>query len=359
LAAVGDKFLLMMPAERNAAAACLYACLGSFALDYAARQKVGGTSLKYYIVKQLPALEPAVYLADLKWEPGVALRDWIVPRVVELTYTAWDLEPFARDVGYNAPPFRWDPTRRTLLRAELDAAFFHLYGLSRDDTDYVMDTFPIVRKNDEKAHGEYRTKRLILEIYDAMAQAASTGVAYETRLDPPAAAHDPRILHAPRATTIPSIPSVAPAMAPEHEAAVVVWAILHANGGPMARTDLARAFVLRGRPELLEGFAPAALIQTVRGWREKVGQRALIPGLLAATLRVLDDRRGVELTTGPSMRSVAALGSSAPSGEEIDPWYRFEAALALQVLRSQPEAALGTIDNALAGDDRDMVGYAS
>ena len=104
-----------------------------------------------------------------------ALGDWLLPRVLELTYTAWDLEPFARDVGYDGPPFRWDPERRFLLRCELDAAFFHLYGLSRDDTDYVMDTFPIVRKNDEKAHGEYRTKRVILEIYDAMAEAARTG----------------------------------------------------------------------------------------------------------------------------------------------------------------------------------------
>ena len=122
--------------------------------------------------------------------------DWLLPRVLELTYTAWDLEPFAQDVGYDGPPFRWDPERRALLRAELDAAFFHLYGLSRDDTDYILDTFPIVRKNDEKKYGEYRTKRLILEIYDAMAEAARTGVPYPTRLDPPPA--DPRVAHPPR-----------------------------------------------------------------------------------------------------------------------------------------------------------------
>ena len=67
--------------------------------------------------------------------------------------------------------------------SKLAAAFFHLYGLSRDDTAYVMDTFPIVRKNDEKAHGEYRTKRLILEIYDEIAEAARTGRPYLTRLD--------------------------------------------------------------------------------------------------------------------------------------------------------------------------------
>jgi hypothetical protein len=61
---------------------------------------------------------------------------------------------------------------------------FHLYGLPRDDVDYVMDTFPIVRRKDEAAYGEYRTKRLILEIYDAMAEAIRTGVPNQSVLDP-------------------------------------------------------------------------------------------------------------------------------------------------------------------------------
>ncbi len=87
---------------------------------------------------------------------GATLCEWLLPRVLELTYTAWDLEPFGRDVGYDGPPFRWDPARRALLRAELDAAFFHLYAISRDDADYILDTFPIVRKNDEKAKGKQK-----------------------------------------------------------------------------------------------------------------------------------------------------------------------------------------------------------
>ncbi len=83
------------------------------------------------------------------------------------------------------------------MNIELDAAFFHLYGLNRDDTAYIMDTFPIVRKNDEKAHGEYRTKRVILEIYDEMAEAVRTGVPYRTRLMP--GAGDLAVAHASRA----------------------------------------------------------------------------------------------------------------------------------------------------------------
>jgi hypothetical protein len=71
------------------------------------------------------------------------------------------------------------------MRAELDAAFFHLYGIERDDANYIMETFPIVKRKDEQRHGTYRTKDLILQIYDAMAEATRTGSTYQTLLDPP------------------------------------------------------------------------------------------------------------------------------------------------------------------------------
>ena len=74
-----------------------------------------------------------------------------------------------------------------------NAAYFLLYGIERDDVDYIMDTFPIVKRKDEAQHGEYRTKRVILEIYDEMKQAMETGESYQTRLDPPPA--DPRVAH--------------------------------------------------------------------------------------------------------------------------------------------------------------------
>ena len=82
------------------------------------------------------------------------------------------------------------------MERKLDAAYSHLYSIARDDVDYIMDTFPIVKRKDEAAHGEYRTKRVILEIYDAMQQAIETGQPYQTLLDPPPA--DPRVAHPPR-----------------------------------------------------------------------------------------------------------------------------------------------------------------
>lgn len=205
--ASGNTLPLLFPTEHPVLCACLYGNLCSFVLDYAARQKVGGTHLTFNYFEQLPVLRPSAYDVDARWSRG-SVRDWLLPRVLELTYTAWDLEPFARDVGYDGPPFRWDPARRFLLRCELDAAFFHLYGLSRDDAAYILDTFPVVKKNDEKAHGEFRTRRVILEIFDALADAVRTGKPYVSRLDPPPA--DPRVAHPARGAPNKKLTAVEP-----------------------------------------------------------------------------------------------------------------------------------------------------
>ena len=171
----------------------LAATLNSFALDYLARQKVGGTHLTFYIMKQLPILRPEDLASPAAWSRSETAASWTARRVLELTYPSVDMSGLASDLGYNGPPFTWDSVRRRHLRAELDAAFFHLYGFQHDEVDYVMTTFPIVARNDEKAHGEYLTKRLILERYDALSKAIESGDPYETILDPPPA--DPSVAH--------------------------------------------------------------------------------------------------------------------------------------------------------------------
>ncbi|MBE9009714.1 N-6 DNA methylase [Pseudanabaenaceae cyanobacterium LEGE 13415] len=178
------------------------ACVNSFIFDYVTRQNMGGTSLSYFILKQLPIIPPATYKELCQWSESQTLETWLSSRVLELTYIAWDLQSFAQDCGYDGAPFRWDENRRFLLRCELDAAYFHLYGIDRDDVDYIMETFPIVKRKDEKAYGHYRTKDQILEIYDAMAEAmkeqrsASADISsrsYQTLLDPPPA--HPSVAH--------------------------------------------------------------------------------------------------------------------------------------------------------------------
>ena len=89
--------------------------------------------------------------------------------VLRLTYTANDMAPFARDLGYDGPPFIWDEEERRHLRVRLDALYFHLYGLPREDASYVLDTFPIVRREDEADFGKYRTKEMILAYMNALA----------------------------------------------------------------------------------------------------------------------------------------------------------------------------------------------
>jgi hypothetical protein len=199
--AVSNNLPILFPRpDQIPLSASLLSNLNSFVFDFTARQKIGGTHLNFYIVEQLPVLPPSTYSQPCPWsgppQSAITHQQFLLPRVLELTYTAWDLEPFARDCGYAGPPFRWDEGRRFLLRAELDAAFFHLYGLNRDDTAYILDTFPIVRRKDIAQHGEYRTQRVILEIYDALTESTRTGQPYQTRLNPPPA--DPRVAHPPR-----------------------------------------------------------------------------------------------------------------------------------------------------------------
>ncbi|MBL8423869.1 MAG: N-6 DNA methylase, partial [Candidatus Accumulibacter phosphatis] len=171
--ATGDTLLLMFSDPKHGAkVACLLADQCSLVHDYVARQKVGGTHLKYHVKKQLPNLPPDRYTdSDLAF---------IVPRVLELTYTAHDLQPWAADLGHVGPPFGWNPERRARLRAELDAYYARLYGLTRDELRYILDpadvmgadypseTFRVLKNNETRQFGEYRTRRLVLEAWDAL-----------------------------------------------------------------------------------------------------------------------------------------------------------------------------------------------
>jgi len=176
-AGVNDKFLLMLPSGTARQSAALLGNLCSLTCDYVARQKVGGLALKYFTMKQFPVLAPDHYSkADL---------DFIVPRVLELTYTSADMEPWGRDLGHDGPPFEFDPERRAKLRAELDAYYARLYGLDRGAIRFILDpqsvkpgypseTFSVLKRSEQREHGEYRTQRLVLEAWDKLHDGEST-----------------------------------------------------------------------------------------------------------------------------------------------------------------------------------------
>ena len=147
-------------------AACLKSVLSSFSFDYVSRQKLQGTSMSLSSLEQLPVIAPADY--DRAFGATTA-RDLVRHHVLRLTYTAHDMAPFARDLGYHGPPFIWNQEERRHLRARLDALYFHLYGLSKEDAAYILDTFPIVRRHDKAAFGTYRTKHMVLAYYNALA----------------------------------------------------------------------------------------------------------------------------------------------------------------------------------------------
>ena len=223
-----DSGIIGLPQKESLQAAIsLISSSTSLVFDYIVRQKLGGTNMAHFVTQQLPFFNNSYLKTKAPWN-NVTLELWLKSIVIELTYTAWDLETFAKDCGYDGPPFRWNEERRFLLRTELDAAFFHLYLGSvedwrtdgtpelleafptpRDAVAYMMETFPIVKKKDIARtevkddsgkvikEGTFITKDTILSIYDDMAAAQRTGQSYQTRLDPPPA--DPSCAHPPRA----------------------------------------------------------------------------------------------------------------------------------------------------------------
>lgn len=220
--------ILLFSEKSNVRACCLLANLNAQAFDYVTRQKIAGVHMNFFFVSQLPVLPPDAYTPeDLRF---------IVPRALELVYTAWDMKPFADDVwreadeglravirphpptpspaalgeGFPFPPFRWNEERRAILRAELDAYYARLYGLTRKQLRYILDpadltereledildpreevadpldpagyatraaastfpgeTFRVLKEKEIRQFGEYRTRRLVLEAWEKLAQ---------------------------------------------------------------------------------------------------------------------------------------------------------------------------------------------
>ncbi len=162
----GNKVPILKPQQENRNEWLLAANLNSMVFDFATRQKVQGQTLNLFIIEQLPVIAPDDYGRQFG---TTTTRDLVRDHVLRLTYTADDMAPFARDLGFDGPPFTWDEEERRHLHARLDALYFHLYGLSRDEADYVLSTFPIVQKEDEAEFGTYRTRNLILAYMSALA----------------------------------------------------------------------------------------------------------------------------------------------------------------------------------------------
>lgn len=157
---------------RSIASALVAANMNSLPLDWAARFSMGGVHMSFFILKQIPVLPPSMYLKSSTC--GSRYVELIVPRALELSYVSEQLTGFARDLGYEGPPFPWNEHRRHCLQSELDAIFAHMYELSRSDLEWILDatppssSFPSLKQNELQTLGEYRTERLILEAFELL-----------------------------------------------------------------------------------------------------------------------------------------------------------------------------------------------
>ncbi|MDO4158887.1 MAG: restriction endonuclease [Prevotellaceae bacterium] len=159
------------------------AMLSSLVFDFISRQKVGNSSMAFFIMKQMPVLTPEQIPTDIQWQ--------IAKRVAELCYFNHDLDGWAEELWEEMTeeqrqelpqlgekqPWIFNPDRRAVLQAELDAIFAHLYGLTTEDLHYILapedvcgkgcinETFRVLRDNEIRQYGEYRTKRLVLEAW--------------------------------------------------------------------------------------------------------------------------------------------------------------------------------------------------
>jgi len=187
------------------AVCALAAIVNSFAFDYLARQKYSGNHLSTFVIEQMPVPSPADIEQFAPRLGGPQGTRWIVDRVLELSFTAWDIREFAKDCGYEGSPFQWNSLRRALLKAELDAAVFHLYGFSRSQVENVMASFLVIRDNEFREFGAYRSRDFVLDRYDAMAEVFAAGQTYTSPVTPKPC--DPSVAHRSEGSRDPEAPS--------------------------------------------------------------------------------------------------------------------------------------------------------
>jgi N-6 DNA Methylase len=272
--------------------AALVANLSSLVEDFVVRQKVGGMNLAAFMVEQLPILPPSAYSeADLAF---------ILPRVLELSYTSHSMAPFARDLGFEGPPFAWDEDRRAHLRAELDAWYALAYGLTRDELRYVLDpkdvmgadypseTFRVLQKNEIAKHGEYRTQRLVLAAYDALSAAAPETAALADR-------------------------QWQGTISEEADVRLLLAAILKRMRQPRSSREVRAAFLYAAQPHLLMSHVNTT---AQAEWRRLVGDAASLP--VSQSVPTLSSRQLAHFGTAQAMLAARNAWRYDAGGELVD-----------------------------------------
>jgi hypothetical protein len=333
--AVSGKLPLALPfVGEEPLAFCFLANLNSIVLDFITRQKVGGTDLAYHYIKQLPVLPPSFYRAE-----DVA---YVASRVLELVYTADDMQPLADALRAAASPlaatvprapYRWDETRRALLRSELDAWYARAYGLTRDELRYILDpadvhgpdfpgeTFRVLKEKETAKFGEYRTRRLVLEAWDRLAsvQPVTVTPAVLGILDLP----------------LPKIPASKrlPMDTPNKYVAQFIFSTLKLNAGQMDARLIAEAFSLVSSRKLCEDLAKIQFDRLGRDWIKTFNENTR-PELFREILCELYDKDMIGLADRDN-KPMAWIKMSDP----VPPneWVELDAILSARLVANVPE----------------------
>lgn len=288
--------------------------------------------------------------------------------MLELTYTSHSLAPFARDLGYDGPPFTWEEDRRAQLRADLDAFYARAYGLSKDDLRYILDpadvkgedypseTFRVLKEKEIKQFGEYRTRRLVLEAWDRM---EADGTFVELGLTEAAPAPEP--IQLPPLERLPDAAWARAAPSPQHDPSAALAAILKSLDGPTPIRTVRLAAAMMLEPHLL---TPLLAGQDQQDWRRLVGQEAEprsgnVVGFAARTTpgwnAAITNHRG----NGRLIEDIAN-GTWAPGtgldGFDTAGWPEGRASFALTALRSLD---IDTTIEAAPDDVRDWIANAA
>lgn len=315
--------------------ALLLAVLNSLTFDYLARQKVSGLHLTYSYMKQIAAPAPASFTR--------AAREVVMDRVARLTCTSVHMRPlFSRLVEEGTVPHHsefptpWHVEERSRLRAELDVLIARSYGLSRAELAYVLspstvmgedypsETFRVLENDELRRFGEYRTRRLILEAWDRLA---------EDNIETEA------------------IPTVPPSEKANEDLALVIIALVRASGGSIDRVALARAVSLLRRPASLMAYAPASRRAEAIRWANGRTERSISAASLVALVDLLIDRSALRYDVSSARPRVLLTTTAHTPVVALHPWYMAEARLALDVLNGLPVIESQQVDRELTQDE--------
>jgi hypothetical protein len=343
--ALGHTMPFLMSDQSPQKLACLLANLSALVLDFVARVKVGGTHLTYGYLKQFPILPPGRYS-----ETNIA---FIVPRVLELTFTSYDLSLWAQDLNYHGEPFNFEPERRAALRAELDAYYAKLYNLTRDELRYILDpadvmgedypseTFRVLKNKEFKEFKEYRTQRLVLREFDRMSLADANSEAYVSLLSPPPGG---------QASASYSAHGIIRDATDAQLAGLMLTIIRQAKS--LLRRELTQALTLASRPDLQDRFVDEQGVERLHAFMQSNqgvfdGQR-LLGDRVHQWLRHFESRGVIRLDAGSDL--IEAIQTAAMPSYALSDDATVQVAAILVRAAAKAFAGMESVDDGLASD---------